>query len=214
MKLMVTAGPTREPVDPVRFVSNRSSGKMGYAVAAAAQLRGHDVLLVSGPVAIKAPAGVELIMVETADQMQRAVMAGFNKVDALVMAAAVADWRPAVVHVQKQKKSSTSLTLPLEPVPDILAQLAGIKGSRLVVGFAAETENLLSEAQRKLSAKRLDMIVANDVTAPDAGFEVDTNRVVLVWPDGSSRELPCMPKTDVAEYIIDWLEENLPASAT
>lgn len=209
---MVTAGPTREPLDPVRFISNRSSGKMGYAIAAAARLRGHDVLLVSGPVALEVPAGIRRIMVETAEQMQQAVIGNLDTVDALVMAAAVADWRPAVVHRQKQKKSKMEAVLQLEPVPDILAQVAGIKGSRLVVGFAAETENLLGEARRKLSAKRLDMIVANDVTAPDAGFEVDTNRVVLVWPDGSSRELPCMPKSEVAQYIIEWLEKQLPAS--
>jgi phosphopantothenoylcysteine decarboxylase/phosphopantothenate--cysteine ligase len=206
MKLLVTAGPTREPLDPVRFLSNRSSGKMGYAVAAVAKNRGHEVILVSGPVAIEPP-NVHVIRVATAEQMLEAVDKHIEWCDALVMAAAVADWRPAVISNRKIKKAQTAPVIHLERTPDILKRMLSKKGQRLYVGFAAETENLVKEAWRKLKEKGLDLSVANDVSASDAGFEADNNRVILLARGGVSEALPLMPKREVAAYILDWLEE-------
>lgn len=206
MRILVTAGPTREHLDPVRFLSNRSSGKMGYAVAEAARDRGHDVTLVSGPVAIRAPAGVLIERVVSAEEMLATVQRHFESCDALIMAAAVADWRPSVQSVQKLKKLRSPAELRLEPTPDILAMLQSIKGSRVVVGFAAETENLLAEARRKCASKGLDLIVANDVSRTDAGFDVDTNQVVLMAPGGTEEFLPLMSKAAVAVRIVEWVE--------
>ena len=205
MKLLVTAGPTREPLDPVRFLSNRSSGKMGYAVAAVAKSRGHEVILISGPVAIEPP-DVKVIQVTTAEEMLVAVDKNIEWCDALVMAAAVADWRPAVVSKRKIKKTDAAPVLYLERTPDILRQVSARKGNRLFVGFAAETENLEEEAKRKLQEKGLDLIVANDVSASDAGFEVDNNRVVLLSAGAKPEALPLMPKREVAERIVSWIE--------
>lgn len=211
MRLLVTAGPTREPIDPVRFLSNRSSGRMGYAIAAAAARRGHAVTLISGPVALPAPDGVRVRGVQTAAEMLAAVRAELGACDALVMAAAVADWRPRQVGVQKLKKQAGAPVLELEPTADILLALRPEKGRRLFVGFAAETENLLAEARRKLTAKGLDLIVANDVSQPDAGFEVATNRVTLIPAIGPPDPWPLMPKTEIAERLVEWLAARVGA---
>lgn len=206
MRVLVTAGPTREAIDPVRYVSNRSSGKMGYAVARAARRRGHDVVLVSGPVALASPGAVNVVRVTTAEQMREAVEGEFPRCDALVMAAAVADWRPKAASATKLKKADGPPAVEMVRTPDILAAVAAIKGSRIVVGFAAETgAGLLPEAQRKLLQKRLDLVVANDVSAPGAGFEVDTNRVAFV-SEARIEELPLMSKDEVAERLVEWIE--------
>jgi phosphopantothenoylcysteine decarboxylase/phosphopantothenate--cysteine ligase len=206
MRILVTAGPTREPLDPVRFLSNRSSGKMGYAVAAAAAARGHEVALVSGPVSVEPPAGVGLARVTTAEQMLRAVEERVAWCDALVMAAAVSDWRPARTSPRKLKKERMAATLLMERTPDILASVRDRKGGRIFVGFAAETGDPVAEARRKLRRKGLDLVVANDVSAGDAGFETDTNRVTLVTGAAAPRPLPLMSKREVGERIVDWIE--------
>jgi len=208
MRILVTAGPTREHLDPVRFLSNRSSGKMGYSIAEAARSRGHEVVLVSGPVSLSAPEGILVEKVISAEEMLGVVRRHFRTCDALVMAAAVADWRPAETSAGKIKKLGADPRLRLAPTPDILRELKAEKGGRIVVGFAAETDNLLSEARRKCEAKGMDMIVANDVSRSDAGFDADTNQVALVWPDGSARELPLMSKRAVAARIVEWVEER------
>ena len=177
MKILITAGPTREFIDPIRFISNRSTGKMGFAIADAARQRGHGVTLIAGPVTLPTPAGVTRIDVVSARDMLAAVTEHLPRHDVLIMSAAVADWRPAQTATVKLKKEAMSATLQLEPNPDILKTIAPLKGSRLFVGFAAETGDPRAEAQRKLQAKGLDLIVANDVTQPGAGFAVDTNRV-------------------------------------
>jgi phosphopantothenoylcysteine decarboxylase/phosphopantothenate--cysteine ligase len=208
MNVLVTAGPTREFIDPVRFISNRSSGKMGYAVASAAAARGHTVALVSGPVALAAPAGVALRSVVSAQEMQTAVRELFPTCDALVMCAAVADWRPRARSPVKLKKERMSAELPLERTPDILAGVAAHKGRRIVVGFAAETDRVEEEAERKLRAKGLDLIVANDVGRADSGFDADTNQVVFLAADGTRRAWPLMTKKAVARKIIAWIERR------
>lgn len=207
MKYLVTAGPTREAIDPVRFLSNRSSGKMGYAVARAAAVRGHEVRLVSGPVALTAPAGVAVQDVVSAADMLRTVEEQVAWCEVLVMAAAVADWRPAAVQPQKWKKQGAErTTLDLVRTPDILTSVSAFKGHRVFVGFAAETERLEEEAARKLRAKHLDLIVANDVSRDDAGFEADTNRVVFMHRDGSHEALPLVSKDEVAARLLDFIE--------
>ncbi len=206
MKLLVTAGPTREHMDPVRFLGNRSSGKMGYAVGAVAARRGHEVVLVSGPVALVAPPVREVVSVVSAQDMLTAVRQWVPWCDALVMTAAVADWRPAVCESRKIKKSSVPHRLQLEPTEDILQAVRLLKGSRLFVGFAAETDHLEEEARRKLEQKGLDLVIANDVSQPDAGFEADTNRVVVFAKDGSCERWPLLPKIEVAERLVQWLE--------
>jgi len=206
--MVVTAGPTREPIDPVRFISNRSSGKMGYAVARAALRHGHDVVLISGPVCIAPPEDAKVVRVETAIQMMNAVMEHLQWCDALVMAAAVADWRPAQAVSSKIKKRAGDLVLKLERNPDILAAVRGGKGGRTVVGFAAETHNLLREAKRKLELKGLDLVVANNVLESGSGFDVDTNKVTLIDACGEIVDLPLMTKDDVAERIVEWIERR------
>jgi phosphopantothenoylcysteine decarboxylase/phosphopantothenate--cysteine ligase len=203
----VTAGPTREPLDPVRFISNRSSGKMGYALAEAAALRGAKVYLVSGPVQLEAPDGVELIQVQTAAEMHRAVMDRMAEADIIVKTAAVADYHVANVPKQKVKKTAMRLSLELDPTPDILAEVGreiARRGSgQLLIGFAAETENVLAEAKRKLQAKRCDMVVANNVSADGAGFESDENEVVLALSTGEVVPLPRATKRALADQILD-----------
>ncbi|MCE9614938.1 MAG: phosphopantothenoylcysteine decarboxylase [Lentisphaerae bacterium] len=208
MRILVTAGPTREPIDPVRFLSNRSSGKMGYAIARAGVARGHHVVLVSGPVSLTCPEGVVLVRVETAAEMLAAVQAQLPACDALIMAAAVADWRPRTVAKQKQKKGDTAPVLELERTADILEAIRPRKDHRVYVGFAAETEHVLDEAQRKLEAKGLDAIVANDVSRADAGFEVDTNQVTLIAAGHAPESWPLMTKTAVAERLLAWVESQ------
>lgn len=201
--VLVTAGPTCEDLDPVRYITNRSSGKMGYAVAEAAARRGAHVVLVSGPTSLDIPAGVECVNIRTAMEMQQAVRQHFAKASMGIFAAAVADYRPAEPHAEKMKRTKEPLTLRLEPNPDILAGIAAEKGSRLVVGFAAETDHVAENARKKLSAKNADLIVANDVTAEGAGFDLDTNVVTLFARDGRDLPLPKMTKREVAERILD-----------
>jgi phosphopantothenoylcysteine decarboxylase/phosphopantothenate--cysteine ligase len=206
MNLLITAGPTREHLDPVRFLSNRSTGKMGFAVAQAAAERGHAVTLIAGPVPLPTPAGVTRVDVVSARDMLGAVEKFLPSHDALVMSAAVADWRPKRASAGKLKKSDMNPVLELEPNPDILKTIHPLKGKRLFVGFAAETGDPLAEARRKLVSKGLDLIVANDVTQPDAGFAVDTNRVTLLSGNEPPDALPLQSKLDVGRAIVLWLE--------
>lgn len=201
--VLVTAGPTREDIDPVRYITNRSSGKMGYAVAEAAALRGARVILVSGPVSLETPSGVERVDVRTAGEMHRAVLDHIAGTSIAIFAAAVADYRPVEQHAEKIKKGSDSLTISLEATTDILADVARNKGQRIVVGFAAETERVAENARKKLSAKNADLIVANDVTAEGAGFDHDTNIVTLFSRDGRDLALPKLSKSEVAQRIMD-----------
>jgi phosphopantothenoylcysteine decarboxylase/phosphopantothenate--cysteine ligase len=205
--VLVTAGPTCEDLDPVRFLTNRSSGRMGYAVAEAAARRGASVVLVSGPVSLETPAGVERIDVRTTEQMHRAVLANLDRTTVVVMAAAVADYRPVAPHGSKLKRGAGRLTIEFEPTVDILADVSRLKGERLVVGFAAETEQVAEHARRKLKDKAADLMVANDVTAPGAGFDHDTNVVTLFSANGREQALPKMTKIQVAHRILDEIFE-------
>lgn len=208
MRILVTAGPTREAIDPVRYISNHSSGKMGYAVATVACERGHDVTLVSGPCCLTAPDSVRVVSVTTAAEMLAAVMQHLPRQDALIMAAAVADWRPRIVADSKMKKGTAqTLHLELERTEDILARVQSLKAERIYIGFCAETGDPTHEARRKLIEKGLDLVVANDVSKPGAGFEYDTNEVTFFMKDGSSRALPLMKKRDAAVKIVTCLEE-------
>jgi len=206
-KLVVTAGGTREALDPIRFLTNRSSGKQGLALAQAALDLGADVTLIAAPVALPIPSGAEHAPVRTAAEMADAVLAASKDADALLMAAAVADFRPSQVAEQKVKKERGLASLELEPTTDILAAVASQRQEtghpRVVVGFAAETEHLLENAAAKVQAKSLDLIVANDVSAADSGFGVDTNRVILLDAWGDSEPLPLMSKMAVAERVLD-----------
>ncbi len=203
-RVVVTAGGTQEAIDPVRYVSNRSSGKMGYALAEAARDRGASVVLISTPTALTPPFGVEVRPVVSAADMHDAVMAVLPDADLLVMAAAVADYRPATVAEQKIKKRDDDLTLQLAKTTDILAATASLAGERLVrIGFAAESQDLVSNAADKLERKRLDLIVANDISRTDSGFGTDDNAVVLLNRTGGQRELPLLPKREVADLILD-----------
>lgn len=204
LTVLVTAGPTRESLDPVRYISNRSSGKMGYALARAAALRGARVILVSGPTALEPPPDVEFIPVETADQMFNEVTRAFGGADVIIKAAAVADYRPVTVSHQKIKKSGQEMIIELVPNPDILAELGRRKTSQqLLIGFAAETNNLEQYAREKLSRKNLDLLVANDITMPGAGFDYDTNIVRIFGPHDEVDDLPLMDKNTVAHKILD-----------
>jgi phosphopantothenoylcysteine decarboxylase/phosphopantothenate--cysteine ligase len=211
--VLVTAGPTREEIDPVRFLSNYSSGKMGYAIAAAACNRGARVVLVSGPVNLPEPRGVETIQVASAQEMYQVVMEQADKADLVIKAAAVADFRPVARGEQKVKKgASGAMAIELQRNPDILAALGENKGSRVLVGFAAETEDLLKHAREKLTKKNLDMIVANDVTQAGAGFDGDTNIVRFLSANGAVEELPKMSKKAVAEALLDRVAALLPGA--
>ena len=204
LKVLVTAAGTREPIDPVRFVGNRSSGKMGYAVAQMAAERGAEVLLVSGPSALAIPANVKAIKVETTNEMLEACLEAYEAADIVIKAAAVADYRPRDVADQKiKKKTDDALTVVMDKNPDILKTLGAQKTHQVLVGFAAETQNLLENARDKVVKKNLDMIVANDVTAAGAGFNADTNIVKFLFANGEVRSLEQMPKVDVANCILD-----------
>jgi phosphopantothenoylcysteine decarboxylase/phosphopantothenate--cysteine ligase len=200
--VLVTAGPTEEDLDPVRFLSNHSSGKMGYALARAARRRGAEVVLVSGPTSLTAPAGVRTVRVRSALEMREAVFQNFAKASILIMAAAVSDYRPRQKADQKMKKDSVPDVLELERNPDILWEAGRIKEHRVLVGFAAETQNLLRNAKEKLAKKNLDLIVANDVSLPGAGFQVDTNIVRLIPRSGKAEKLPLLSKDDLADRIL------------
>ncbi len=200
-RIVVTAGGTQEPVDPVRCLTNRSSGKMGYALAEAARDRGAHVILVSAPSALPKPIDIDVVDVGTAQEMYEAVKKAVDKADALIMAAAVADYRPKQVSKSKIKRQQVpSLTLELEKTPDILGE---VKGKFLRVGFAAESENLVANAKEKLEKKQLDLIVANDITAAGSGIGADSNQVVIIDREGKVEELPLLPKREVADRILD-----------
>ncbi|MBI3014501.1 MAG: bifunctional phosphopantothenoylcysteine decarboxylase/phosphopantothenate--cysteine ligase CoaBC, partial [Candidatus Tectomicrobia bacterium] len=202
--IVVTAGGTQEPIDPVRVVTNLSSGKMGYALAAAAVGRGGRVILISGPVTIPAPIGLsQYVSVSTAAEMRDAVMSRLGEVEVVIKAAAVADFRPQKAARGKIKKDTTSLSLALERTPDILAEIGAVKEDRILVGFAAETDNLLENARRKIKEKNLDLLVVNDVGRPDIGFHSDYNQVTFVYADGTSEETPRLLKTEIAGIILD-----------
>jgi phosphopantothenoylcysteine decarboxylase/phosphopantothenate--cysteine ligase len=201
--ILVTAGPTEESIDPVRFLSNRSSGKMGFALARAARRRGAGVTLISGPTALSVPPQIKYIAVRSAVQMREAVLNHLESASILIMAAAVSDFRPKQRATEKIKKSKVETVVELELNPDILAEAGKKKNSRIMVGFAAETENLLQNTREKLEKKNLDLIVANDVTLPGAGFKADTNIVKIMDRSGKVEELPLMTKEDLADRILD-----------
>jgi len=200
--VLITAGPTQEPLDPVRYISNRSSGKMGYALAEAASARGARVILISGPVRLPPPRGVEVIAVRTAAEMREKVLANLEPAGIVVKAAAVADFHLRKVPEQKVKKTAARLSLELDPTPDILSELGRNKGDRLLIGFAAETENVQAEARRKLESKNCDMIVGN-LVGGETGFESEENEVVLVMRTGETVALPRAPKREIADRIFD-----------
>ncbi|MBF0201665.1 MAG: bifunctional phosphopantothenoylcysteine decarboxylase/phosphopantothenate--cysteine ligase CoaBC [Desulfamplus sp.] len=207
-KVIVTAGPTREAMDPVRYISNHSSGKMGYAVAEAAEKRGAMVTLITGPVSIAPPFGVELIKVTTAHEMANAVLSSMDDADIIIKVAAVADYRPLAPRENKIKKDqmdsrNNSLTLDLVENPDILKMVGERKRNQFLAGFAAETENLIANALAKIKKKNLDMIAANIVGREDSGFEADTNKITLLSKDGSSKELPLLSKQQAAHELLD-----------
>lgn len=213
-QILVTAGGTREHMDPVRFLGNPSSGKMGYALAEAARDRGAHVTLISAPTFLPEPLGIRLVKVVSAKEMEEAVLREAPQFDCIIMAAAVADYRPEFYVEHKLKKEAAEeLILRLVRNPDILSEVAAVKEKhgkpRIVVGFAAETESLLENARKKLEEKKLDLIVANDVSSPDSGFGVDTNRVVILDREGRVERLPLMPKIEVAEEILDRVEKLL-----
>ncbi len=205
--VLVSAGGTREPIDRVRFLGNRSSGKMGFAVAAEAARRGADVVLVAGPTPLATPAGVRRIDVQTALEMRDALLAEFERSTITVMAAAVADFRaarPSELKIKKEDFADDSgPTLELTRNPDILAELCARKGDRVVIGFAAESHDLMASAQRKIARKGCDLLVANNISSDTSGFDSDENAVVFVWPDGQVEELPTLPKSDVAAQLLD-----------
>ncbi len=203
--ILITAGPTQEALDPVRFISNRSSGKMGYALAAAAARRGAHVTLISGPVNLAAPNNVQLIAVKTAQEMRKAVLAHLENSTIIIKSAAVADYYLAEVPKQKLKKTAARLSLELDPTPDILAEIGQQKGDRLLIGFAAETENLIGEARRKMISKHCDMLVANLVNRDGLGFESDQNEVDIITRFGKTVHAGPGPKRDVAESILNQL---------
>ncbi len=199
-RIVVTAGGTQEPIDPVRHIGNRSSGKMGYAIAEAARDRGAEVKLITAPASLPKPVGTEVISVTTATQMKAAVAKAVAQADALIMAAAVADYQPKTTAKAKIKKETPTLTLELIRTPDILTE---VKGNFLKVGFAAESENIVENAKKKLQSKQLDFIVANDITDPSSGFGTDTNKVTLIDRDGKVESLPLLTKREVADRILD-----------
>lgn len=217
--VLVTAGPTREEIDPVRYISNHSSGKMGYAIAEAARRRGARVMLVSGPTALRPPDGVEFVAVNTTSEMRHAVLRRLDETTTLIMAAAPSDYRPLKRAGQKIKKGANELALTLEPTEDILSEASRLKHGReerIIVGFAAETKDLLASARSKLKAKNLDLIVANNV-GPGGAFESDHNTVVILGRDGSERSLPKMTKPEVADMILDHvirLRSGVPAESS
>jgi phosphopantothenoylcysteine decarboxylase / phosphopantothenate---cysteine ligase len=205
--VLVTAGPTCEDLDPVRFLTNRSSGRMGFALAEAAARRGAHVILISGPVSLETPAGITRADVRTTEEMHRAVLTNLDRATVVVMAAAVADYRPVVSNASKLKRGTEHLSIEFEPTADILAEVSRRRGERLLIGFAAETEHVAEHARRKLKEKAVDLIVANDVTAPGAGFDHDTNIVTIFHNDGREQSLPKLAKIQVAHRILDEVVE-------
>ncbi|MCX8119050.1 MAG: bifunctional phosphopantothenoylcysteine decarboxylase/phosphopantothenate--cysteine ligase CoaBC [Desulfobacterota bacterium] len=203
-KVLVTAGPTQEPIDPVRFITNRSSGKMGYAIARVARRRGAEVVLISGPTPLGPPrSDIRLVSVRTAEEMRKAVLAHLKDSTVVIKAAAVSDYRPKEVSDRKLKKGGLEISLDLEQTQDILKEVGQQKGGRILVGFAAETEDLIANARKKLKEKNLDLIVANDVTKPGSGFASETNQVKFLFPNGEIKDLPLLSKEEVASLILN-----------
>lgn len=207
--MLVTAGPTREELNPIRYISNHSSGRMGYAIARAARRRGAEIVLVAGPVCLEPPCGVETVHVTSAGEMREAALGAFADATIVVKAAAVADYRPEGRAAAKIKKREASLNLKLVKNPDILAEMGLAKGDRYLVGFAAETVALEENAAKKLAAKNLDMVVANDVSQEGAGFGAETNIVKILCSDGSVEDLPLMAKERLADAILDRVVERV-----
>jgi phosphopantothenoylcysteine decarboxylase/phosphopantothenate--cysteine ligase len=203
-RILITGGPTQEPIDPVRFISNHSTGKMGYALAKMARRRGAEVTLVTGPASLPIPRrDIEVVSVRTAEEMRKAVLTHMKGCSVVIKAAAVSDYRPKVMSERKLKKSASLLSLELERTKDILEEIGKKKGDRILIGFAAETEDLIANAKKKLKEKNLDFIVVNDVTKPGAGFGADTNQVKILFSSGEIRDLPLMSKEEVSQIILD-----------
>jgi len=203
-KILITAGPTQEPIDPIRFITNRSSGKMGYALAKVARRRGAEVILVSGPTSLPTPRrDIKVFSLRTAEEMRKAVLTNVKGCSVVIKAAAVSDYRPKEISHKKLKKTEPSYSLELERTRDILEEIGKKKGDRILVGFAAETEDLMANARKKLAEKNLDFIVVNDVTKPGAGFALDTNQVKILYSSGEVRDLPLMSKDEVSQIILD-----------
>lgn len=207
MKFLITAGPTREPIDPVRFISNRSSGKMGYAIAQAALRAGHEVILVSGPVSLRPPRGAELVRVTTSDEMYEAVHAHLHGIDIAVMCAAVADFKPANYAAHKIKKHTGIDNIPLVPTRDILASLGRARKKFLIAGFAAETDSLRENALKKMREKNCDLIIGNDVSRMDTGMESDDNELTLFYKSGETVSIPRAKKTILAKKLVIIFQE-------
>jgi phosphopantothenoylcysteine decarboxylase/phosphopantothenate--cysteine ligase len=209
-RILITGGPTQEPLDPVRFITNRSSGKMGYALAKMARRRGAEVVLITGPVSLPSPrTDIKWIPVQSAEEMRKAVFAHLEESSVVIKAAAVSDYRPKVVSQKKIKKGDFETTLTLERTKDILEEVGRKKGSRILVGFAAETEDLIANSKKKLQEKNLDLIVVNDVSKPGAGFGSDTNQVKILYSSGQRKDLPLMGKEEVSQLILDDVLELL-----
>jgi phosphopantothenoylcysteine decarboxylase/phosphopantothenate--cysteine ligase len=203
-RVLITGGPTQEPMDPVRFITNRSSGKMGYALAKIARRRGAEVILISGPTSLSLPRrDIQFIPVRTAEEMRKAVFAHLKGTSVVIKAAAVSDYRPKVISEKKIKKGDSETTLALERTKDILEELGKKKENRILVGFAAETEDLIAHAQKKLQEKNLDLIVVNDITQPGAGFGSDTNQAKILSPSGQVKDLPLTTKEEISGAILD-----------
>jgi len=202
-KILITAGPTQEPIDPVRFISNRSSGRMGTALARAAQERGGDVTLIAGPISVEPPKGVKVLRVRTTEEMRKAVGDRFPSSTITIMAAAVCDYRPQKSSLEKIKRTGKKTTILLEETPDILGEIGKKKGTRFVVGFAAETSSLLKNAKKKLKEKNLDLIVANNVSSSKWGFDSEDNKVTLITSKGKVQSFPPMKKIDVAHKVLN-----------
>jgi phosphopantothenoylcysteine decarboxylase/phosphopantothenate--cysteine ligase len=203
-RILITGGPTQEPIDPVRFITNRSSGKMGYALAKMASRRGAEVILVTGPTSLPLPQrDIKCVPVRSAEEMRKAVLTHLEGVSVVIKAAAVSDYRPKIISQKKIKKGDSNTTLALERTKDILEELGKKKGNRILIGFAAETEDLIANAQKKLEGKNLDLIVANDVTQPGAGFGLGTNQVKILFHSGKIRDFPLMSKEEVSKLILD-----------
>jgi phosphopantothenoylcysteine decarboxylase / phosphopantothenate---cysteine ligase len=203
-QILVTGGPTQEPIDPVRFITNRSSGKMGYALAKMARRRGAEVILITGPASLPLPRrDIKFLPVRSAEEMRKAVFNSLVGSSVVIKAAAVSDYRPKVISQKKIKKGESETTLTLERTKDILEELGKKKGNRILIGFAAETEDLIANAKKKLKEKNLDFIVVNDVTRPGAGFGSDTNQVKIIYPSGQIKDLPLMTKEGVSQLILD-----------
>ena len=203
-QILVTGGPTQEPIDPVRFITNRSSGKMGYALAKMARRRGAEVILITGPTSLPLPRrDIKFLPVRSAEEMRKTVFTHLEESSVVIKAAAVSDYRPKVISEKKIKKGESETTLTLERTKDILEELGKKKGNRILIGFAAETEDLIANAKKKLKEKNLDFIVVNDVTQPEAGFGSDTNQVKIIYPSGQIKDLPLMTKEGVSQLILD-----------